>query len=158
MNLVPNLFVLCTYLLLNFWYFLEFSGRLKSLYSSYFTLGNDRITRKTAIFNILKLWLGNILVWQFLSELFGLAMSCPSDFPLLGTLGDQKTHDTALDSPLVYRWEPCEPPPRPVGARDRPSVSPTPPEPAQPGLAAPEGAWRTTQTWNQLLLSPPSLQ
>lgn len=99
MNLVPNLFILCTYLLLNFWYFLEFSGRLKSLYSSYFTLGNDRITRKTAIFNILKLWLGNILVWQFLSELFGLAMSCPSDFPLLGTLGDQKTHDTALEAP-----------------------------------------------------------
>lgn len=26
-----------------------------------------------------------------------------------------------------------------MGARDRPSVSPTPPEPAQPGLALPEG-------------------
>lgn len=140
--------MLCKYLPLTFWYFFEFSGTLKSLYSSYFTLENDRVTRKAAVFNL--------LAWKHSGQTVpvrapGLGMSCPGDAPLLETVGAQKPWP-ALEAP----WFPAE---SQTWGSTRQSLR-------QPNTTRASSAWpchswgtcRTTRAQNPLLLSLPSVQ
>lgn len=139
MDLVPNLFCTRYIFATNFLIFLRIFRRTEVTLQSIFHRGEWQGHQENSFLQHTK-----TLPWKHSGHtvparafLFGYELSQWRSIAW-GT-GSPKDKTQPWKAPDL-QVSPAEPPATSVGARARPSVSPTPPEPAQPGLATPEGA------------------